>query len=254
MASPSAAKSVWCEKEIQYWIQDKPPETIILVLLSGVIEWNSNTNDFNWNKTDSLPKSFKGVFSSEPRFVDLKNTDLLTQHKDITTRNKFAEIVSVLLGLPKDELIGEDIRLYRRTLKLAWGGMAILAVTSILATWQWYEATIQRDLAKQRLSHAIELTERVLFDIDEKLVGVAGAGQLRRNLTYEVLSTLIKLRTQAADNADLEWAQMVGYYQKGNLALRYGDLKLAETAHNKSLKIAQKMVVHDPGYIEPYHC
>lgn len=134
LASPAAAKSVWCEKEIQYWIKDKPPETIILVLLSGVIEWNSNTNDFDWNKTDSLPKSFKGVFSSEPRFVDLKNTDLLTQHKDLTTRNKFAEIVSVLLNLPKDELIGEDIRLYRRTLKLAWGGMAILAVTSILAT------------------------------------------------------------------------------------------------------------------------
>jgi tetratricopeptide (TPR) repeat protein len=150
-------------------------------------------------------------------------------------------------------LIGEDLRAHQRALRLAWSAAAVLLVSSVLTAWQWYQATVQRDLAEERLAQAVDITERMLFDIDDKLAGVAGAGELRRTLTYSALSLLIELRQKAARHQDVRWAQMAGYYQKGNLALRYGDLKEAEAAFVESQKIAKGMVDELPGYIEPYH-
>lgn len=253
LASPTSASSDWCAKEISYWLTHKSHSTIILVLLSGAINWDPKTRDFDWSNTSSLPKVLQGVFSDQPRYIDLSQYDPDNTFTDAHTRNKLADIISVLLDTPKDDLIGEDLRLYKRALRHAWGAVFILFTASLIATWQWYQATLQRDLANERLAQAVDISERMLFDIDEKLVGVAGAGELRRTLTYNALSFLIELRQQAADSEDVEWAQMVAYYQKGNLALRYGDLDEAEIAFTKSQEIAKNMVDKQPGYIEPYH-
>lgn len=251
LASPAAASSIWCEKEICYWLAHKSQDTIIIVLLSGKIRWNSQTNDFDWSVTSSLSKALQGIFADEPRYIDLG--DATSGYDDAVARGKLADIASVLLDTPKDDLIGEDLRVYKRALRLAWVAAFILLTTSLVAAWQWYQAAIQRDLAKERLTQAVDITERMLFDIDEKLVGVAGAGDLRRSLTYDALSLLIELRQQAAGHEDVKWAQMAAYYQKGNLALRYGDLNEAEVAFTESQKIAKSMVDKRPGYIEPYH-
>ena len=253
LASPPAASSIWCAKEVQYWLEHKSRDTIILVLLSGKIAWDSQINDFDWTDTSSLPQALQGVYADEPRYLDLSQFDAFSGGKRVFPRSKLADIASVLLNTPKDDLIGEDLRLYKGALRLAWGAVCVLLTISLIAAWQWYEATIQRDLAKERLAQAVDVTERMLFDIDEKLVGVAGAGDLRRSLTYDALALLIELRQQAVGHEDVEWAQMAAHYQKGNLALRYGDLDEAELAFTESQKIAKNMVDRRPGYVEPYH-
>ncbi len=253
LASPAAASSDWCEREIRYWLRHKSRDTIVLVVLSGAIRWDTRTNDFDWSVTTSIPKALQGVFADQPRYIDLGQIDGARGYGDAAARGKLADIAAVLLGTPKDDLIGEDLRLHQRALKLAWGAASILLMSSVLAAWQWYQATLQRDLAEERLAQAVDITERMLFDIDEKLAGVAGAGELRRSLTYSALSLLIELRQKAARQQDVRWAQMAGYYQKGNLALRYGDLEEAEAAFVESRKIAEDMVAERPGYVEPYH-
>lgn len=253
LASPAAAASIWCAKEIQYWLANKSPERIILVLLTGTIRWDSHGKDVDWEHTSALPRALQGVFKDEPRYIDLTATDAKAGYKHAGRRAKLADIAAVLLDKSKDELIGEDLSLQRRALRLAWGAALVLLGTSVVAAWQWYEASLQRDLANERLGQAVDIAERMLFDIDEKLIGVAGAGELRRSLTREALSLLMDLRQKAAGDDGVEWHRMTAYYQKGNLALRYGDLEEAEQAFVESEKLAKSMIDKWPGYIEPYH-
>ena len=253
LASPAAASSTWCTKEILYWLANKSPDTIIFALLAGTIRWDPQSNDMDWTHTSALPRALHGVFVDEPRYIDLTQIDARRGFKDATVRTRLADIAAVLLGKSKDELIGEDLSLHKRALRLAWSAAAVLLTTSLIAAWQWYQASLQRDLANERLAQAVDITERMLFEVDDKLVGVAGAGELRRSLARDALSLLIELRQKAADHENVEWAQMVAYYQKGNLALRYGDLDEAERAFAESEKIAKGMVDKRPGYIEPYH-
>jgi tetratricopeptide (TPR) repeat protein len=253
LASPSAAESPWCRKEIRFWLDQKGPDSIVLVLLSGTIAWDAATNNFDWSKTTALPHELAGVFSDEPFYVDVSGLSADDRYQGATARSRLADIAAVLLGKEKDDLIGEDLRQHRNALRLAGAAIAILLATSIVAGWQWYEAAVQRDLAETRLEQAVDITERMLFDIDDQLLGVAGAGELRRSLTYSALDLLIKLRQQAAGDDDVEWAQMTAYYQKGNLALRYGDLDEAEHDFREAQGLAEILVEKNTGYLEPYH-
>jgi tetratricopeptide (TPR) repeat protein len=253
LATPSAAASSWCRKEIRFWLDRKTPDSIVLVLLSGTISWDAASNDFDWSKTNALPQELSGVFDDEPFYVNVSNLSADDQYQGATARSRLADIAAVLLDKAKDDLIGEDLRQHKNALRLAAAAIAILFSTSILAGWQWYEATLQRDLAEKRLEQAVEITEQMLFDIDDQLLGVAGAGELRRSLTYSALDLLINLRQQAAGDDNVEWAQLTAYYQKGNLALRYGDLQEAEHDFREAQALAEALVEENPDFLEPYH-
>jgi len=253
LASPSAAASPWCQKEIRFWLEQKGSESVVLVLLSGGIHWDEASNDFDWSKTTALPRELAGVFADEPFYVDVSSLLADDRYHGATAKSRLADIAAVLLDKPKDELIGKDLRQHQNALRLAGAAIAILLSTSILAGWQWYQATVQRDLAEARLDQAVDITEQMLFDIDDQLLGVAGAGELRRSLTYSALNLLIDLRQQAAGDENVEWAQMTAHYQKGNLALRYGDLEEAEADFGEAQRLAEVLVDKNPGYVEPYH-
>ena len=62
LASPSAAASPWCQKEIRYWLDQKGSDGIVLVLLSGAIRWDASSNDFDWTATTALPRELAGAF------------------------------------------------------------------------------------------------------------------------------------------------------------------------------------------------
>ena len=254
LASPAAANSPWCAREIHYWRANKPAGHIILVLLKGRIRWDADRSDFDWRQTDCLPREMgQGLFENEPRYIDLSRIDFKTTGDDAALKTRLADIASVLLNMPKDDLIGEDLMLQKRNLRLAWGSVAVLLAVSSIALWQRHEATVQRDLAQERLEQALEISEKMLFDIDEKLAGVAGTGELRRSLTYDAQSLLSDLRIKAAGDEAVDWARMTGFYQQGNLALRLGDLTEAENAFSEAQKLAAAMVEAQPGYVEPYH-
>jgi len=74
MASPDSAKSHWVEKEVEEWLTLKngSPDKILLLLTDGSVEWNDNANDFDWDRTDALPSTLRGVFKTEPLFCDLR--------------------------------------------------------------------------------------------------------------------------------------------------------------------------------------
>jgi WD40 repeat protein len=164
LASPQAAASPWVAKEVEYWLQRKSPGRVLIALTSGELVWDPAAGDFDWTRTTSIPPVLRAVFAEEPRYVDLRAArDLSELPRSRVFRELVADLAAPLHHRAKDELIGEDIRLYRRSRGLAFGGVAALALLAVAATLfavnstvQAAEARRQRDAAteQQRLSTA----------------------------------------------------------------------------------------------------
>ena len=134
-ASPEAADSYWVQREVAYWMQKDPGVTkVLLVLTSGELAWDRDKQDFR-STTNSIPQAFRGAFSNEPFFVDLRwarsEEHLSLRHPQF--QDAVASIASSLHGVPKDELAGEEVRQHRRTLNVVWSVSIALVVLTILA-------------------------------------------------------------------------------------------------------------------------
>jgi len=66
MGSPEAAASHWVQKEIDWWLTNRSPTNILILLTDGEIEWKSQANDFDWSRTTALPPNLRGRISQEP--------------------------------------------------------------------------------------------------------------------------------------------------------------------------------------------
>ena len=85
-------------------------------------------------------------------------------------RDSVGELAAPMRGLPKDELIGEDISQHRRTLRLARGAVALLVLLLALAVVGGIVALVQRNEAieQKRLaqSQALAATAGQLLGSD----------------------------------------------------------------------------------------
>jgi WD40 repeat protein len=183
LASPNAAQSKWIKREIRYWLGDRNagalqgpdldapipnahPEriaTLLIALTAGDISWDekahgASAGDFDWSKTNALPRVLTGVFSEEPQWVDLRT---IVQREELRTslsrsNSEFmravAQLAAPIRGISDfSRLVGEDYRQHQRTIRTAWVAAAVLALVTLAAIWQWREAMSQRDQARANL-------------------------------------------------------------------------------------------------------
>jgi len=143
---------------------------MLIVLTEGTIEWDEQLCDFDWRRTDALPRNLQNIYSEVPKFLDLRwvrNADHLSL-RNPAFRDKIADLAMILHGRPKDELIGEDIRQHRKVRRLAWSaaiGLILLTGLSIagarIAWLQRNEAIRQRE---QAVARQVTLQARAVFD------------------------------------------------------------------------------------------
>lgn len=152
LASPAAAKSPWVQKEVEWWLTNRSPDTFLIVLTDGVILWDNAARDLDWNSTTALPRRLAKAFSEEPLHTDIRwahSVDQLSlRHSQF--RAAILELAATLLGRPKDELDGDDVRQYRRTRRVAWSAAGVLAALFVLASLAAWLATQQSLLATSR--------------------------------------------------------------------------------------------------------
>ncbi|MGH3773775.1 MAG: hypothetical protein ACRDRW_20695 [Pseudonocardiaceae bacterium] len=134
MASPVAAQSEWVNREVGWWLANKPPQRLLVVLTEGEFAW---ADEAGWGNgtAAALPPALRGAFVEEPRWVDLRwlhETDQVDQSNP-RLRECVADIAAAVREVPRDELVGEHIRQHRRTMRLARGGVTALAVLLIAA-------------------------------------------------------------------------------------------------------------------------
>jgi len=152
LASQEAAASQWVQREVDWWLQNRSADTLLIVLTSGFVAWANGAGDFDWTKTNALPHDLHGRFASEPLYVDLRWARTADRRSLRRTQFRAAilDLAAVLHGKPKDELDGADVREHRRTMRVAWSAIGLLvALTGTSGATTWV-AVQQRRVAEQR--------------------------------------------------------------------------------------------------------
>jgi WD40 repeat protein len=157
MASPGSAASPWCNKEIEWWLDNREASAILFILTDGEIEWDAAAGDFDWTRTTAIPEIFRGRFKEEPLYVDLRwaRDKPTAAVSDRRFREAVLDVAAPIRDVPKDQLDGDDVRQLRRTRLLARAGVMTITVVAAVAVWQAVEATRQRHVAEMQRDTAL---------------------------------------------------------------------------------------------------
>ncbi len=163
MASPVSAGSRWVRREVAWWLANRSSARMLLGWTGGTLYWDDDADDFDWDKTDALPPELRGVFSHEPRWVDLRASRAGWQAAGAGAAgwrprlgDVVAEFAAPVRGLAKEALVGEHYRQRRRTVRWVSGTLAALTMLAAAAATAAVVALDQRSRALAERSRAQE--------------------------------------------------------------------------------------------------
>ena len=157
LCSPESAASRWVGQELSWWLRHRGSDRLLLVVTGGELVISPSTGRIDPELTSCLPEFAAQLFDAEPLWVDLtwakhavpKDAALTARFHDVA-----ADIAAAVSEVPKDSLVGENIRQGRRTRLLVRTVIAFLSVLVLLATGGGVLAVQQRDLAQAQLLQA----------------------------------------------------------------------------------------------------
>jgi WD40 repeat protein len=202
LASPEAAQSRWVQQDVAWWLEHQSPDTLLIGLTDGHIKRPEGAKDFDWEQTDALPPNLQGVFTENPLWVDFRwaqgQEHLST--KNPAFQNALAALAAPLRGIPKEDLIGEDVRQHRRALLLAQGAAVVLVVLLVAAIGATFLAL--RNQAEAEKQARISLTRALAAQaVTETERGEHERGALLARQAYlvdEANHGLVRERVNAA--------------------------------------------------------
>jgi WD40 repeat protein len=153
LLSPGAAQSEWVNQEIAYWVEHRDPSRILPVVTDGEFGWSDGDVT-----GDAVPDALQGVFTEEPRWVDVrwaKDEDQLDL-QDPRFADVVADIASTIRGIPKDDLASEEVRQHRRTVRTAWAAGGLVTVLAIAAVGFGIQSSRNADEAERQAEIASE--------------------------------------------------------------------------------------------------
>jgi WD40 repeat protein len=173
LASPEAAGSVWVNREVEWWRTNRSSSDLYIVLTSGELCWEVERNDWDWQRTTSLPPTARGMFSHEPLWVDLSSVQTVRalDRSNPVLLNSVAQIAAPLRGVDKDTLVGEHITYFRRARRQRSGGVIALAILTALAIVAAFVARTQANNAtnQARIATARALAAAAQDDVGNNL-------------------------------------------------------------------------------------
>jgi WD40 repeat protein len=202
LASPDAAQSEWVNREVAYWCTNHDPQRVLPVVTEGGWVWDEATGDFDWAACTAVPLALKGVFTEEPRHIDMQwaRSDAQLDLHNGRFRDQVAEIAAPMHGLAKDDLEGEDVREHRRTLRIAWGAVALLVLLLTASVASALVAVRSADEARASEQEAVEA--QVEADRQAALaVASAAEAQQRKQEADESAAEASRQRNQADASA-----------------------------------------------------
>jgi MTH538 TIR-like domain (DUF1863) len=152
MASPEAAESKWVAQEVRRWRETHSMDRFYIAISNGEILWDDVRGDFDWSRTNCLPRALGGAFDEEPLFVDLRfiRSEEAADLRNPQLRAAVARLAAALRDLELDDLISEDVRLHRNAMRLAWSGVSALIFATAAAVVGGVVATRASDEAERR--------------------------------------------------------------------------------------------------------
>ena len=254
LASPEAAASPWVAKEVEYWLEHKGPETLFIGVTDGELAWDAKKSDFKWAATTPLPPVLKGRFPSEPKWVDLCPYREGANPHNAQFIQLGADFAAAIRGMPKEDLLSQEVRQQRRALTLAWSAAGSLLVLAGLAVWQWHEAVTQRDRAEQTLNLATKTADGLIYDLARKFKHTVG---VQAALVKDIIDQALKLQDQligsGETNPSLRRSQAGSLMESAQTLLDLGDTNGSLAAAKRARSIMQSLLATEPENTEWQH-
>jgi tetratricopeptide (TPR) repeat protein len=251
LASPEAAASHWVNKEVSWWLDNKSADTLLIALTDSELSWDNATGDFAAREGMPLPPALSGRFTNEPKWIDLRAYRDGADARDARFIEAGADFAAAIHGLPKEDLLSQEVRQQRRALRLAWSAAGTLAILIAVAGWQWWEATSQRNRAEENFDIAAEAADFVVVQIARDLRNVQG---MRIESVGRILDTarvmIDTLARAAPDNLQPQASRNGMLYEVTDTYLRAGDLVRARAAAEENLALTRKLAAANPGNVE----
>ena len=159
LASPEAASSHWVGKEVEYWLANKSPDTLLVGVTDGTLAWNEAKDDFDWQPDTPLPPALKGGFPAEPKWVDLSAYREGADPRNARFIEAGADFAAAIRGMPKEDLLSQEVRQQRRALRLAVGAAAVMLLLAVGAVTAGIIARSQQLRAEKNFAAAKDTVE-----------------------------------------------------------------------------------------------
>ncbi|WP_330317553.1 toll/interleukin-1 receptor domain-containing protein [Streptomyces platensis] len=203
LACPRSAGSDWVQKEINWWRAGLGARRMLIVVTGGELQWDHGAGDFDWEHTTCLPRTMAGMFSDEPRWVDLRwmSEEDPGSLRDSRFQQCVADLAAPLHGRPKEDLIGADVTRQRRTKRLVRGALAVITALAVAAGLGWVNAVQQRDEAQRQArlatSRQLAATALNLKDGNLRLASLLAIEAYRMQESPEAIAALNQLATDS---------------------------------------------------------
>jgi tetratricopeptide (TPR) repeat protein len=247
LASPEAASSQWVNKEAAYWLKHKNPDTLLIAVTDGLLNWDNAANDFVWNERTPLPLAAKNQFAGEPKWVDLTKYRTGADKRDSRFTELAADFAAAIRGIPKEDLLSQEVRQQRRALTLAWSAAGSLAVLIALAGWQWRQAVVSKQAAQLNLIYATRAAGNVVFRIVQDLRDEQG---MRLESVLRILgdaqSVLDDIAKVNPDDSEVQLTRVSLLFESTIMYLRAGNVFSATYAADESLAVMRKLAAVEP--------
>jgi hypothetical protein len=173
-----AAASEWVNKEVDYWLERRGPEQLLIVLAEGHLHWDEATRRFDPDRSDAaLPVLTEPkVLPTEPLHVDVSG-DAPWDSQAPTFRDKVTDLAAPIHGKSKYELASDDVREQRRFRRLRRAAIAGLVILTVLALAAAAIAFVQRQEAIHQRNEAE--ARRLITEAQGMLAGTTPGGDAR---------------------------------------------------------------------------
>ena len=198
LLSPDAAGSEWVNREVEYWLANRPADRIILVLTEGELAWSESGLE-----SDAVPPALIGVFSGEPRWVDLRfaRTEEQLDLKNPRFSAAVADVASALRGVPKEELESEEVRQHRRAIRTAWAAGLLIGVLGVVSVVFGVRAASEAERANANAAEAEAQAREAAIQRD---IALQNAEEARRNEAFALQKAAVAEAARLVDLASIE--------------------------------------------------
>jgi len=253
LASPEAAASRWVCKEVGYWLKHKSVDTILLALTDGVLVWDDAVGDFQCSEHSPLPPVLERRFSGEPKWVDLRAYRNGASPRDRKFIELGADLAAAIHGVPKEDLLSQEVRQQRRALTLAWSAVGVLLALFAAAVWEWKDALTQRDRAETALIQAdrnYSAATNVSSGVVDIVRDLISAGTISTKLAEPLLEVTRKTILQLEDEKENNKLLALEWQLLNTLSLAYidvpGQAANALELARKTRELAERLNSNNP--------
>jgi tetratricopeptide (TPR) repeat protein len=214
LAERSAADSQWCAEELKYWCNNlNRADKLIIALIDDEIILNQ-THTVNFDRSTALPRLLQPYMTSIPLYMDLRwaKTTNDTDLQNPKYRHEINALAARLRGVNPEDLNDEEIRVFRRNIRIRNGAIGILSMMLMVSGGATFWAL---DAQKKAEENAIE-------------------ARLQQNNAEKNLTDRIEQETQK------EMLNFDRYVNSGDIFNNSGDYKIAIRYYQKADSILQK--------------